>query len=229
VFGTLVNTLAIIAGGLAGLALKGGIPHKYMETVMHAIALAVILIGLKTALVGNDLLLVIISMAVGSIIGEFLKIEARLEDLGQWLEKKFSKSGGGIAKGFVAASLLFCVGSMAIVGSMESGLSGNHQTLFAKSVLDGVAAVVLASSLGFGVVLSAGSVFIYQGAIALTASMLKPLLIPPVMAQMSCVGGLLIMAVGMNILEIKKIKAGNMIPAIFIPLIWFLLNRIWPF
>ncbi|MEZ4527307.1 MAG: DUF554 domain-containing protein [Desulfobacterales bacterium] len=226
-FGTFVNTLAIIAGSLVGLILKGGIPQRYMETVMQSIGLAVMLIGLKGALNCNDLLLVIFSLAIGSVIGEMIDIEAWLERLGQWLENRFSRTGSGIAKGFVAASLLFCVGSMAIVGSMESGLTGNHQTLFAKSVLDGVSSVIFASSLGLGVMFSAASVFLYQGFITLAASVIKPFLIPEVIAQMSAVGGLLIMAIGINILEIRKIKVGNMLPAIFVPLAYYMLKKLF--
>ncbi len=227
-FGTVVNTLAIIAGSLAGLVVKGGIPKAYMDTVMQAIGLAVILIGLKGALGGQDLLLVIFSLAIGGVAGEFLRIEERLEHLGLWLERKLSRAGGDIAKGFVTASLLFCVGSMAIVGSLESGLTGNHQTLFAKSVLDGVSSIVFASTFGFGVMLSAGAVFLYQGLITVTASFIKPFLIPSVVAQMSAVGGLLIMAIGFNILEFKRIKVGNMLPAILIPLIYYMISLLIP-
>jgi len=227
-FGTFVNTLAIIAGSLAGLVVKGGIPKAYMDTVMQAIGLAVILIGLKGALGAEDLLLVIFSLAIGGVAGEFLRIEERLEQLGLWLERKLSRVGGDIAKGFVTASLLFCVGSMAIVGSLESGLTGNHQTLFAKSVLDGVSSIVFASTFGFGVMLSAGAVFLYQGLITVTASLIKPFLIPPVIAQMSAVGGLLIMAIGFNILEFKRIKVGNMLPAILIPLIYYMGSLLIP-
>ncbi|GBC61610.1 DUF554 domain-containing protein [Desulfonema ishimotonii] len=226
-FGTIVNTLAIIAGSLAGVFLKGGLPKRYTDTIMQAIGLAVILIGLQGALKSGDLLLIIFSLAIGSVIGELMGIEARLEDLGQWLERRFSSSGDGIAKGFVAASLLFCVGSMAIVGSLESGLTGNHQTLFAKSVLDGISSVVFASSLGIGVIFSAVSVFLYQGFITLTAAMIKPFLIPAVVEQMSGVGGLLIMGIGINMMEIKRVKVGNMLPAIFIPLVWFMLKKLW--
>lgn len=223
-----MNTLAIIAGSLAGLLVKGGIPKAYMDTVMQAIGLAVILIGLKGALSAEDLLLVIFSLAIGGVAGEFLRIEERLEHLGLWLERKLSRVGGDIAKGFVTASLLFCVGSMAIVGSLESGLTGNHQTLFAKSVLDGVSSIVFASTFGFGVMLSAGAVFLYQGLITVTASFIKPFLIPPVIAQMSAVGGLLIMAIGFNILEFKRIKVGNMLPAILIPLIYYMVSLLIP-
>ena len=218
--GTIVNTLAIIAGSLVGLLFRGGIPEKYSKTVMHAIGLAVVLIGLKTALKTDAILLVILSLAVGSILGELLRIEDRLEGLGNWIGQRLTGGAKGVAEGFVNASLLYCVGAMAIVGSMESGLSGNHQTLFAKSVLDGIGSVVFASTLGIGVLFSAVSVFLYQGAITVGASSLKQFLTPEVVSQMSAVGGLLILAIGIGLLEIRKLKIGNMLPAIFIPLIY---------
>ena len=225
-FGTIVNTLAIIAGSFIGVVLKGGIPKKYNITVMQAVSLAVILVGLTAALKTDELLLVIFSLAIGSVAGEFLRIEAHLEQLGQWLESRCSKGGNGIAKGFVTASLIYCVGSMAIVGSLESGLTGNHQTLFAKSVLDGIASIILASTLGIGVAFSAVSVFVYQGVITVTAAFMKAALIPPVINQMSAVGGLLIVGIGFNLMEIKKIKVGNMLPAIALPLVYYLVKKL---
>jgi len=223
--GTIVNTLAIIAGSLIGLIFRGGIPEKYSQTLMHAIGLAVILIGLKGALQTDALLVVIISLAIGSVIGEYLKIEDRLEWLGKQIGQRMSKKEDGIAEGFVTTTLLFCVGAMAIVGSLESGLSGNHQTLYAKAILDGIASIVFASSLGIGVLFSAISVFLYQGLITLTATYIKPFLTPDVVSQMSAAGGLLIMAIGIGLLEIKKLRIGNMLPAIFIPLIYDMLKN----
>lgn len=223
--GTIVNTVAIIVGSLVGLLFRGGIPEKYSNIIMHAIGLAVILIGIKTALKTDEILIVIISLAVGSLLGELLRIEDRLERLGNWLGRRISKDSEGISKGFVSASLLYCVGAMAIVGSMESGLSGNHQTLFAKSILDGIGSVIFASTLGIGVLFSAASVFVYQGFITLTASSIKQFLVPDVVSQMSAVGGLLILAIGIGLLEIKRIKIGNMIPAIFIPLVYHMLKH----
>jgi uncharacterized membrane protein YqgA involved in biofilm formation len=218
--GTLVNTLAIIAGGLLGLLFKGGIPKKYSITVMHAMGLAVVLVGINSALKTDAILIVIISLGVGSLLGEYLGIEERLDRVGDWLERRFSKAGHGISRGFVTTSLLFCVGAMAIVGALESGLSGNHQILFAKSIIDGITSIVFASTLGVGVLFSAFSVFVYQGLIALSAGYLKQFLVPEVVAQMSSVGGLLIVAIGLGLLDIKKIKIGNMLPAIFIPLVY---------
>jgi len=138
-----------------------------------------------------------------------------------------SKDSTGIAKGFVSTSLLYCVGAMAIVGAMESGLTGNHQTLFAKSILDGIGSVLFASTLGIGVLFSAVSVFVYQGLITLTASFLKQFLLPDIVSQMSAVGGLLIMAIGIGLMEIKKIRIGNMLPAIFIPLVYQVLKHVY--
>lgn len=224
--GTIVNAAAIIGGALIGQLFRGGIPESYNRTIMNAIALAVILIGLMNALKTNDVLLLIFSLAIGSLLGELMRIEHGLEQLGNWLESKFSAGESNFSKGFVSASLLFCVGAMAIVGSMESGLAGNHQTLFAKSVLDGITSIVFASTLGIGVVFSAASVFVYQGFITLAASVLQQFLVEAVITEMSAVGGLLIVAIGMNMLELPKIKVGNMLPAIFLPLIYYMLQPV---
>ncbi len=181
---------------------------------------------MKGALKSDDLLVIIFSLAIGSIIGEFLAIEARLEHFGQWIESRFSTAKEGISAGFVNASLIFCVGSMAIVGSLESGLLENHQTLFAKATLDGIYSIIFVSSFGIGVILSSVSVFLYQGFLTLTASFMKPFLIPIVVQQMSAVGGLLIMAIGFNMLEMQKIKVGNMLPAMFLPLVYFMFKQL---
>jgi uncharacterized membrane protein YqgA involved in biofilm formation len=141
--------------------------------------------------------------------------------LGNRLGSLVRGSGEGFSAGFVTASLVYCVGAMAIVGSLESGLAGNHQTLYAKSALDGVASIIFASTLGIGVLFSSVSVLIYQGAITLTASLAGRFLTPEVVNEMSAVGGLLILAIGINLLEIRKLKIGNMLPALFVPLLYF--------
>jgi uncharacterized membrane protein YqgA involved in biofilm formation len=227
VLGTFVNCMAIIGGGLVGMLFKNGIPEKYNQTVMQAIGLCVVLVGLKSAIGCDDLLIVIICLAIGSVVGEFIGIEAYLERLGAFLERKFSNNSQGFATGFVTASLLYCVGSMAIVGSLESGLTGNHDTLFAKACLDGITGIILTASLGIGVMFSALPVLIYQGGITLAAGVLKPLLVPAVVSQMSGAGGLLILALGLNMLGGKKIKVGNMLPAVFIPLLYYLIRLLF--
>ncbi len=220
--GTLVNVASIIAGSLVGLLFRGKISEKYNKTIIQAISLGVILIGFKSAFQCDDFILIIISLAIGSLIGESCKIEHRLENAGEWIEKKFSKKSEGFAAGFVTMSILYCAGAMAIVGSLESGLTGNHNTLFAKSTLDGIAAIIFSSTMGIGVLFSSVSVLLYQGTITLAAGYIKPFLIPEVIAQMSSVGGLLIVGLGMNMLGISKIKVGNMLPAVFIPLIYYI-------
>lgn len=223
--GTIVNALAIAAGTALGLILKSGIRENYRETIMNAVALSVLLIGMISAIKTNDLLLLIFSLAIGSIIGEALKIEDRLEGLGRIIESKTSSNDGSVAKAFVTSSLVFCVGSMAIVGSIESGLTGNHQTLFAKAVLDGICSIFLSSTLGFGVAFSAVAVLIYQGIITLASASLKSFLSDGMIREISAIGGVLIMAIGLNMLKIKKIKVGNMLPAIFLPFIYYMVKQ----
>ncbi|MBU3217688.1 DUF554 domain-containing protein [Clostridium estertheticum] len=223
--GTIVNSLSIIIGGFIGSSFKNKISDTYTETIMKGLGLCVILIGLKGALQVNNILLLIISVTLGTLIGEIIKIEKGIENIGALLESKVS-SQSGIANGFVTASLVFCVGAMSIMGSLESGLSKNYSILYAKSLLDGIFAIIFSSTLGVGVCFSAISVFIYQGIITLTASLMKEFLITSVVSEMSAVGGLLIVAIGANMLDIKRIKVGNMLPAIFIPLLYYIFKCI---
>lgn len=228
--GTIVNALAIIAGSIAGVLLKKGIPERYKDIVMSAVGLSVILIGIRSALSSDDVMIVIFSLIIGAFIGEFLGIEARLEAWGNYIETKVSTKSpdtGSIARGFVTASLVFCVGSMAIVGSLESGLTGNHQTLFAKSILDGVTSIIFASTMGIGVLFSSVAVFVYQGTLTLSAVVIKNFLVPETVSQMTSVGGLLILSIGLNLLKITTIRIGNLIPAIFLPLAYYLILQIW--
>ncbi|MDR5658577.1 DUF554 domain-containing protein [Serpentinicella sp. ANB-PHB4] len=222
--GTLVNTVAIIIGGLLGVLLRKGIPNNYKETIMQGLGLCVVMIGLMGALKADNILIVIFSIVIGSIIGEALKIEKRLNQFGNSIEKLFGKSEGGVAKGFVTASLIYCVGAMAIVGALDSGLKGDHSTLYAKSVLDGISSIIFSSTLGIGVVLSAGAVFIYQGFIVISASVVEPLLTEYVIELMSAIGGLLILGIGLSILGIKKVNVANMLPAVFMPILFFILE-----
>ena len=222
--GTFVNVIAIILGSLVGVLFRKGIPEKYKEIIMSGVGLSVILIGIKSALSSDSLLIVIFSVIIGAAIGEFLRLEERLESFGTYLEQKVARKSsdtGSFVRGFVTASLVFCVGSMAIVGSLESGLTGNHQTLFAKSILDGVTSIIFASSMGLGVLFSGLPVLVYQGALTLTAVFMKNFLVPETISQMTSVGGLLILAIGMNLLGITRIRIGNLIPGIFLPLIYF--------
>ena len=216
--GTLINMVAILAGSALGLLLRKGIPDRLRDTVMQGLGLCVLLIGASGALKTADTMCVIISIVVGGLIGAAVNIERQLERLGEAAEKKFAHSEGGFANGFVTASLVYCVGAMAIGGSMDSGLRGDHATLIAKSALDGVSAIFFASALGPGVALSAVAVFVYQGAIALLATWIAPLLTDPIITEMSAVGGLLIIGIGLNMIYDKHISVGNLLPAIFVPM-----------
>lgn len=221
VLGTIVNVAAVILGSLIGIIIKKGIKDEYKKVVMDSVGLTVIIIGLMGAIKSENIVLIIISTVIGSIIGEAIGIERKLDILGNRLESSLSQGDSNFSKGFVTASLIYCIGAMAIVGSLESGISGNHSTLFAKSIIDGVTSIIFASSLGIGVAFSALTVLLYQGTITLLASSIKVFLTPEAILEMSAVGGILIIAIGINILEMKKIKVGNMLPAIFIPLIYF--------
>lgn len=219
--GTIVNAVAIIAGSLIGLLVKGGLPERISQTVMQGVGLCVALIGVSGALEGTDYLMkIILFIVAGSLIGAWIDIEQKLEKLGDHLEKKFSKSGSSFSKGFVTASLLYCVGAMAIMGSLESGLNGNHEILFAKSILDGIISIVLASTLGIGVAFSAVTVFIYQGSITLLASGLTSILTDEVVVQMSATGGLLILGLGLSMIFSNKVRVGNMLPAVLLPMLY---------
>lgn len=219
--GTLVNFISIIIGSIIGLIFKRKLPEKIKITVTQGLGLSVILIGIVNGLKSDSILLVVTSIVIGSIIGEFLKIEDKFEKIGKFIEKKLKNLPDNIVKGFVTASLLYCVGSMAIVGSLESGLTGNHRIIFVKSLLDGLVSIMLASSLGIGVLFSSFIVLIYQGSIVIASSFLKNILIETVVNQMTSVGGILIIGIGINLLEIKKINIGNMIPGIFIPFFYY--------
>lgn len=219
--GTIVNAGAILVGTIAGLLIRKGIKENYSKAVIKAISLTVIMIGISGALETNNLLLVIVSLVLGTLSGTALQIEARLDRLGEKLNQHFGRGDSPFVEGFVTASLIFCVGAMAVVGSIESGLQGNHETLFAKSLLDGITSLILASTLGVGVLFSAVAVLIYQGGITLLASSVAPLLTDAVITEMSAVGGILILGLGLNILDVGKerIPVGNMLPAIFIPIL----------
>lgn len=225
--GTIVNSLAIIGGCLAGLVVKGKLTEKISSTIMNGLALCVLYIGISGALKGDDTLQMIICLTVGALIGEIIDFDKRLNDLGSIIEKKINskkknKSNDkiSISEGFVTSSLLFCVGAMAVVGSLESGLQGTNTTLFAKSMLDGVSSIIFTSSLGLGVMLSSIAVFFYQGSISLLAGCLSSVLTEGVISNMSAVGSLLIVGLGFNMLGATKIKVANLLPAIFIPIIF---------
>jgi len=235
--GTGVNVVAIIAGGAAGLVLKRFLSTRITDTITQAIGFAVIIVGVGGTLSNSFIivdggistqftLLMIISLAVGSLAGELIDIEAKLDSFAKLCEKRFAPkdSSSTFAQGFITASLIFCVGAMAIVGAIEDGINQNTDILFAKSALDTVIAMVLASVLGVGVLFSAAAILIYQGSITLIASFIAPYMSDELITQMSLVGSVLIIGIGFNLLKITSVRLGNMLPAIFIPVVYQLIR-----
>ncbi len=220
--GTLINSALILLGTALGLMLRRGIPDRVREGLLAAMGLSTVLIGLKGAFGTTDTLCVILCMAFGTVIGCALNLELRLDRFGKWMEKKLSflpgaSEEGSLSKGFVTCTLIYCVGAMAIIGSISSSLRNDHSTLIAKGVIDGLTAVVFTSSMGLGVGLSAFSVLLYQGTISLLALWISPILTDLVITEMSAVGGLLIAAIGLNLVYDKHIPVGNMLPSIILP------------
>ncbi len=224
--GVLVNTLAVLAGSAVGLLFKKTIPQKVSGGVMTALALCTLYIGADGMINGANVLLIIIAMVLGAIVGFLLNIDGGIDRLGRWVEHGFSKSESGtVARGFVTASLLFCVGAMTMVGSLNAGISGDNTLLFTKSLLDLCSSMMLAVSLGIGVLFAAGFVFLFQGALVLLAQVLQPLLTDGAVQAMTCAGSLMIVALGLNLLGVTKIKVANYLPALlFAPLLWWVFS-----
>ena len=221
--GALVNFAAILIGGTVGLLLKKGLPQRISDTIMGGVALIVLYIGIDGTLQGQETLVAILSIVIGGALGAWIDIDRGLNWLGAYAQEKLTagddKDGNTFAEGFVSASLLFCVGAMAVVGALQSGLSGNHEVQFAKALIDGVTAIVFASTFGAGVLLSAVAVLVYQGGITLLAGLLAPVLSDAIVAEMSCVGSLLIIGISLNMLGLTKLKLANYLPAIFLPIL----------
>lgn len=219
--GVIVNAVAIIICALIGAFLVKGVPERVHETISKGVGLSVLFIGISGTLDNENVMLLIVSIVVGSLLGELLNIDGGMNRLGLYAEKKLGFGEGTFSKGFVSASVLFCTGSMAIIGSLNSGLMLDHEMLFAKSILDGVISIVFASTMGIGVAFSAASVFIYEGIITVGASFFRDYLTEDMIREMSAVGSLIIAGIGLNFLEVKNIRVANMIPAIFIPCIYY--------
>jgi len=221
VYGFLINTLTVLLGGTLGLLLKKGIPERISDTLMKGLGLCTVFIGFSGALKGTNTLITIIAMVVGILIGELLRLDDHLNNLGGRLEKKFSKGDGkvSIAEGFVTSSLVFCVGAMTIVGSLQEGLTGDNQMIITKSLLDLVSSTIFASSLGVGVLFSALFVLVFQGSITMLAQFIAPMFSDYAIAEMTCVGSLLILGLGLNLMGITKLKIVNFLPAIFLPIL----------
>lgn len=220
-FGTIVNTLLIIVGVLLGRFLHN-IPERMKETVMYGIGLAVTVIGIQMTFESTQILIVIISIVIGAVLGEWMDLDAKINQLGQWIEKKLParKRGPGIAEGFVTATLIFVVGSMAIIGAIDSGLRNDHNVLFMKGIIDGFTSIILSSTLGIGVVFSAIPVFVYQSLITIFSTQISRFvpddLLSFFITELTATGGLMILAIGLNLIGLTKIRVANLIPGILV-------------
>lgn len=241
--GTIVNTVAVIAGSLIGILLKRGINERVADSLMKAIGCATIFIGISGALTemfsvkdgiisSNGILLLCISLAVGTVCGELMKIEEKLESLGDRIKKLkiFSSSSSNFTEGFVSATLLICIGAMAIIGPIEDALNGDASILFTKSILDFISTMIFASTLGIGVLCSAVPMFLYQGAFTLFAGAVEPYLYSlgdgKLVSNISMVGSVLIFGVGVNLLFGKKLRVGNMLPSLLVPVIYAVIQSV---
>ena len=215
IIGTLINVVAVLLGGSIGLLLKGRIPERFAENIIRTIGLCSCIIGIGMAIKGDPMLLVV-SLVLGTFTGELLRIQDGLDKFGQWMQKMVSRkeSKSTFAEGFVVATLLFCVGPMAIIGSIESGLGHDRNVIYTKSILDGISAVVLSSALGLGVLFSAAIILLYQGSIELFAGYLQNLLTDALIVQISATGGVIILGIGFNMALNAKIKVANLLPGL---------------
>lgn len=219
--GAVINFVIVLAGGVCGSLLKRGLPEKLSKIIISGMALCVMYIGITGLFQSGEInpLIVVLSAAAGGVTGQLLDLDSLVNKLGKKLEKRFSAGGDQrFAEGFVNATLLFCVGAMTVVGSVNSGILNDNTVLYSKSLIDGVTAVVFASTFGIGVAFSALPVLIIEGALTLLAAAVSPALTTTVIEHMSVVGSLLIIAISLNMLELTKIKVMNLLPAVFIPL-----------
>ncbi len=226
--GVLVNTLTVIIGSTIGMLLKKQIPEKLTGAVMTAIGLCTIAIGIGGIIKGQNQLVMIISLVLGTIVGTVIDIDGKLSCLGDKLQSKSNKNGENsdnatFSQGFVTASLLFCVGAMTIVGSMNAGISGDNQMLYTKAVLDLISSSMLAASLGFGVMCAAAFVFVFQGVLVALAMVLGSFLSDFAVAELICAGSVMITALGLNLIGVTKIKVANLLPGlVFVPFVCLL-------
>ncbi|MBO1266131.1 DUF554 domain-containing protein [Proteiniclasticum sp. SCR006] len=229
-FGTIVNFFAIILGSLIGILFHKRINQDIAYSLFKVLGLCVIYLGIIGLIKVENPMVIILSMALGTLLGEVINIEKKLETMSNRIEMLVNKYyKGKIKDGFLTATLLFCIGSMAIIGTIESTLSNNHATLYAKSILDGITSVIFASTMGLGVMLSSFSVLLYQGSISVLANFIKPLVtaVPETIPMISGVGSLMIMGLGINMVFNLKLKISNMLPSILIPIFYAMGLFLW--
>ncbi|MBC8265125.1 MAG: DUF554 domain-containing protein [Anaerolineales bacterium] len=231
--GTVLNVITVVAGGTLGALLGERLPSRIRHIVMQGVGLVTLAVGMSMAITTQSFLLVLLSIVLGGILGEWWRLEERLDGAGEWLEAKASRfpflAQGEFTKGFVTASLVFCVGPMTVLGSIQDGLSGDYTLLAIKSVLDGFSALAFAASMGMGATFSAVTVLVYQGVLTLGASLFQNVLTDAVVTEMTATGGVMIVGIGLLLLEIKRVRVANFLPALaIVPLLVALWERWGP-
>ncbi len=223
--GTLINIAAILGGTTLGMILRTRLPDRVSNVALQGIGTFTIFLGIRLALQTQSILVMLFALVIGGIVGAFLDIEGGLDRIAERLETRFATQQSQIAKGFLTATLLFCVGPMAIIGSLEDGISGNYQILMTKSMMDGFCSIAFGATMGIGVALSAVAVLVYQGGITVLSSTMKQLLTDAAIIEMTAAGGLLIIGIGLDTLGIKKIQVANLLPALVVAAV---LIRLFP-
>ena len=227
--GTAINVLAVLAGGGIGTLAGARLPQGMRSTAMQAIGIVTLLVGVSHFLEVDNVLVPLISVILGLAVGEFLGLDALLRRLGDLLEKRFSKGESPVSRAFVTTSLLFCVGPLTVIGSLQDGLDGDYSLLALKSALDFIAALAFASVLGWGVLLSAGTVLAVQGSLTLGAAFLDAVITGPMITATTATGGVLIFGLGLGLLDLKEIKVANMLPALLVAPLLVAAGPLWPF
>jgi len=229
--GTLINVVTVLIGGTLGSLLGDRLPERMRETLMHGVGLVTLVLGISMAIDTSNVLVVLLSIGIGGILGEWWRIEGRLDSLGEWLQEKASGvpflARGDFVRGFVTASLVFCVGPMTILGSIQDGLTGDYTLLAIKSVLDLFAGLAFAASMGMGVTFSALTVLLFQGGLSLGAAPFQTILTESMITEMSATGGVMILGIGFLLLDIKRVKVGNFLPALAIAPLLTALWELW--
>lgn len=225
--GTFVNILAIIAGSVIGIIIHDRLPKRFVTIVFQAIGLFTLFIGVSMALETEHILLIIISLVLGSIIGELLNLEKKINSFADRLKKKLKSKNEKFSEGMITAFLLYCMGSVTIIGAIDEGLRDDPNLLFMKSIMDGVSSIALASAMGIGVAFSVIPLLLYQGGITLFASYIGEFFSETVIIELTAVGGILLLGLGINILEIKKLKILNMLPSLLVIVALVYLSRLW--
>ena len=218
--GVFSNSITIVLGSILGIIIGDKIKEEYSETILKGLGIAIVVLGIQSAIKMDNTLIVLISLALGALIGESVNIEGKMESLSEKAEKKLGKKAKGFSAGFMTATLMYCVGSLAILASIQAGAMGDNSLIYTKAVLDGIISIILASTLGIGVVFSAIPVFVYQGLIALLASFFEGLMTPVIINDMNSVGGIIIICIGLKVTKMLDVRVGNMLPALFLPVIY---------